>query len=109
MKTVKILGTDYKVIFKDYKDDPLFEKEALTVTPMMSRKKSSFATSRPIPATRTKVPNTVPRSSDRLCDTRLSTLSYPRADCAKVRCSIAAAGRRMRKWSITSPYRCRRS
>lgn len=29
MKTVKILGTDYKVIFKDYKDDPLFEKRSM--------------------------------------------------------------------------------
>ena len=29
MKTVKILGTDYKVIFKDYKDDPLFEKRSI--------------------------------------------------------------------------------
>ena len=29
MKTVKILGTDYKVIFKNYKDDPLFERRSI--------------------------------------------------------------------------------
>ncbi len=29
MQTVKILGTDYKVVFKNYKDDPLFEKRSI--------------------------------------------------------------------------------
>ena len=27
-KTVSILGTEYQVIFKDYKDDPIFEKRS---------------------------------------------------------------------------------
>lgn len=29
MRTVKILGTDYKVISRNYKEDPLFEKKSI--------------------------------------------------------------------------------
>ena len=29
MKTVNILGTDYKVIFENYTDNPMFEKQSI--------------------------------------------------------------------------------